>query len=154
MKTFQFTLQAVRTVRDRQQREAVEHYGLALLEHLRARERWVVLDEELARVRFEWQQLASAGCLAEELARLQVDCAVRAARLDESAATVATAERAMNCALNTLLSAKQACDAVEDLLNDQRAAYDRVLNRAEQKDLDDLVRRPLARTAVCQTQTN
>ena len=148
MKPFRFTLQAVRTLRERQEREALEHYGQTLIERLRAVERLETAEHELAQARFEWQQLASAGAVAADLTRLQAGCATLAARRDECAGAVATAERMMNRALHTFRTARQACETVDNLFENQRAAHARAVNQAEQKNLDDLVRRPFAPALV------
>ena len=143
MKAFKFTLEAVRTLRSRQEKNALEQYGLAV----QAREQVVAFlwktRDELEKI-FQERRKQNAGATAAELAQLE-KCSVEvAARERECLQTVQRACLRVETTWQELLTARQEREIVEKYLGQQRERYDRALDREEQKQLDEFANRPSA----------
>lgn len=141
MKPFKFTLQSVRTVRQRHEQEAMEAYARALLERMRALAQLEDAERELSAGQAEWQRTAQQGCRAAEMARHAEHCQALSRQRDGRAALLSEAERRANAALKQMLLARQQREAVDTFLSKQQLAYDRALTREEQKFLDELAQR-------------
>jgi flagellar export protein FliJ len=138
MKPFKSTLQAIRTLRVRQEREAMEAYAHALLDRVRSGEKLQSADRALAAGQWEWQQRVSCGCPAAELVHHQLHCRELAARRSRCLALAKESESRADVALQSMMLARQEREIVDKFSERQRAIYDRELNRAEQKFLDEL----------------
>ena len=141
MKAFRFTLQPLRTLRQRQEQEAMEAYAGALLERTCALEQLQVADRHLTTAQAEWQRSAQEGCPAAEMARHALHCQTLALKRGQKQMLLNEAERKSNTALKEMLFARQQRQAVEKFLSRQRMAYDQALTREEQKFLDELAQR-------------
>src|SRR5216683_1523084 len=125
MPSFRFTLQAVRTLRLRQEQAALAHYLRAVQTHERDR-------DELRRTQFEqeaaWMRLRQglpAGLSARQLS-LQL----------------------MSQAAQSLRLARQQREVVDKYYDKQKRSHDRRLQLAEQKLMDDLAYRGPASAGV------
>jgi flagellar export protein FliJ len=140
MKAFKFTLEAVRTLRTRQEKNALEKYGHAV----QAREQAVSFlwkaREELGKIFQERLQLAD-GAPASELAQLETWTGEVAAREKECLQTVQLASARVETTWQELMNARQEREIVDKYLERQRERYDRALDCEEQKSLDELAGR-------------
>ena|SRR2546425_7944684 len=138
MKRFRFSLEAVLTVRQRAEREALASYAESLLARERALERLAVLHHELSATWTHLRQELAAGCAAGRLDQLRHYCRGLEEELTRREEAVGHAERAVNHALRKMLSARQQREVVDKFRDQQRAQYDRKLTRENQKFLDEL----------------
>jgi flagellar export protein FliJ len=144
MKAFRFTLEAVRTIRQRQENEALEFYARALrarqnaLDALDAVHHLIVND--FARMR----QLLAGGCAAAQAAQAQ-NYHRSLERMREDAATaLEQAERRVNAASQAMLTARQQREIVDVYREKQNAAYQRAELREEQKTMDEFASRRMS----------
>ena len=139
MKPFRFSLAALRTLRERQEKAAQEKLAVTIMERQHALENLNALDRELTAARNEWQQHASAGCAAAQLAQQQMHCSWLDTRCRQAEQLLNCAERNVQAARNALMLAQRERELLERFFDRQKLAFDRALSRAEQKDLDDLI---------------
>ncbi|HEY1171660.1 MAG TPA: flagellar export protein FliJ [Verrucomicrobiae bacterium] len=139
MKPFRFSLAALRTLRERQEKSAQEKLASTMIGRQRAAEALNALDRELTAARLDWQQHAAAGCAAAQLAQQQMHCAWLDTRCRQAEQALSNAERAVQSARNELVHAQRERELLERLYERQKIAFDRALSLAEQKELDDLV---------------
>lgn len=141
MKPFRFTLQAVRTVREREAQQALHEY-VALLRALEdAKSRLRAAEEDLADGWDEFRRAAQANASAAELTRVQDWCELLLQRRREADAALKTARFKAHKALARYLAAHQACAVVEKGYARQRQAHERLRRKHEQKLTDDLAQR-------------
>jgi flagellar protein FliJ len=141
MKPFHFTLEAVRTLRQRQEQTAMEQYAQALLARQQTIDRLDAIQREL---NAGWQELRSQlakGCPASKAAQMQDYHRSLGKRRDEANLALGVAERRVNAALQTMLNARQQREIVDKSCEKQKARYVREQFRVEQKLLDDLAGR-------------
>lgn len=141
MKPFQFTLEALRTLRQRQEQKALEVYAQALLARQQAMDRLKSAQHELDVASQGFNELMEAGCTALEAARASDYQRVLVWCRDDCAKALSTAERRVNATLQTVLAARKQCEIVEKFFEKQKARHERGLALAEQKLLDDLASR-------------
>lgn len=141
MKAFRFSLQPIRVLREQKEHEAQQQYVQALraCEEAAARVRnasaelascWSLLGEELA-----------TGTEATELLRTRAWCNVLELRLKEHASALEEARHNMDAVWREMMLATRDREAIDHYHDKQRRAYDRDLQRAEQKELDELALR-------------
>jgi flagellar export protein FliJ len=141
MKAFHFNLEAVRTLRQRQEQTAMEQYAQALALRQQAVNRLEAVSQELNE---GWQELRSKlvkGCAASEAAQIQDYHRSLVRRRDDCTAALGTAERRVNAALQAMLAARQQRELVDKYFEKQKARHQRQEGRNEQKLLDDLAGR-------------
>jgi flagellar export protein FliJ len=141
MKAFHFTLEAVRTLRQRQEQKAMELYAQALLARRQALER---LDAAQNRLDAAFQELRgqlAAGCAASEAAQAHEYHRSLAKRRDECTLALGAAERRVNSALQAMLAARQQREIADKYFDKQKIHHGREVARADQKMLDDLAGR-------------
>jgi flagellar export protein FliJ len=141
MKPFRFTLEAVRTLRQRQEQNATERYVQALLTRQQALDLLDGLQRELNE---GWQELRvqlAKGCSASHAAQAHDYHRALAKRRDEASEALGIAERRVNATLQTMLSARQQREIVDKSCEKQKARHLRDQLREEQKRLDDLAGR-------------
>jgi flagellar FliJ protein len=144
MKPFHFTLEAVRTLRQRQEQVAMEKYAQALHTRQEAANKVDAIQRQLSD---GWQELRgqmATGCTASQVAQAQDYHRALSKRRDEAAAALGVAERRVNAALQTMLNARQQREIVDKSREKQKARHLREQFRAEQKILDDLAGRRLS----------
>lgn len=144
MKAFRFNLQVLLTLRQREERAAMEKYAQALLVRQRAIEALDAISRELANVWLRCSTDLMDGCRAGDVVQSHVHCQRLDAERQRREDAVAMAERGANLAAGELLATRQAREMVDKHRDHQRAEHDRVLNLAEQRFLDDLVTRRIA----------
>jgi flagellar export protein FliJ len=143
MKPFKFTLEAVRTVREREEQRALHDYVATLRALEEARRRVEVVDEEMGRAWGEFRQSILGSCSAAEIARIGDYCEMLARRKRDLEASVQAARVLANRAFTRYLAAHQACTVVEKCYENQRDRHHRDRRKHEQKTLDDLAQRSL-----------
>lgn len=141
MKTFRFTLEAVRTVRQRQENAALEQYARALVARQQAFDALDTIEEQITRDNTQWQELLAAGCNAAQAAQAQQYHRSLEKRLEESILALNAAERRVNAASNTMLAARQQREIVDVYREKQLARHQRLTMREEQKNLDEFAGR-------------
>ena len=154
MKVFQFTLEAVRTVRQRQENEALEHYARALL----ARQQVLDLLESLQqRIRDDFVQrrkLLAEGCTAAQAAQGQNYHRSLEKKRDEGVTALEQAERRVNADSQVMLAARQQREIVDVYCEKQRAVHQRAQLREEQKIMDEFAVRRVSTLRSAQTDAN
>lgn len=141
MKHFRFTLQALLTVRQREERDALEFYARELQARQQALDALADSENELA---IAWDELRTqmiAGGPIAGLLQGQAHCHHLSEIRERSVTAVARAEDAANFALLAVVVARQNREVVEKFLEQQRKNYQRECNREEQKILDELAHR-------------
>lgn len=150
MKRFEFRLQAVLTLRQRAEQEALECYGLALRELEAASLQLQQHDMELCDTRRRWLNEMADGCPAVRAAQTLAYCHVLEDRRNLAEHEVQSAEARLAEASQRMLAARQQREAVENLLHQQLSAHEALVRFEEQKMLDDLVGRRSPITAAGQ----
>jgi flagellar export protein FliJ len=141
MKAFRFNLEAVRTLRQRQEQTAMEQYAQTLALRQQAVNRLAAVSQELTD---GWQELRSrlaGGCAASEVAQMQEYHHSLVRRRDECMNALGIAERRVNAAFQAMLAARQQRELVDKYFEKQKARHQRHEGRNEQKLLDDLAGR-------------
>jgi flagellar export protein FliJ len=141
MKRFQFNLQAVLTLRQREEQKAMEAYAKELLGRQQALVRLGEVESELDHARAAWKQSASAGCSAYKLVQAQLSYTKLSERRDLCARHLSEAERRTNAALNAMLAVRQQRRIVDKYYDKRRAEYDHDVMTMEQKESDELAGR-------------
>ena len=141
MKSFHFTLEAVLTLRQRQEQKALELYAQALLARQQALERLEAAQHRLNTAFEELRAQLAAGCTASAAAQAHEYQRSLAKRRDECTLALGAAERRVNAALQGMLAARQQREIVDKCFEKQKSRHGRETARAEQKLLDDLAGR-------------
>jgi flagellar export protein FliJ len=153
MKAFRFTLEAVRTLRQRQEREALEDYIRALLARQKALNVLEEIDQSIGRDFAEMRQLLAGSCTAVRAAQAQNYHRSLEIKRDEAAAALAQAERRVNEASQAMLVARQQREMVDVYREKQHALHQRLEMREEQKIMDEFAIRRVTAPVSAQTDT-
>jgi flagellar export protein FliJ len=141
MKSFRFTLEAVRTLRQRQEQVAMEQYAQALAFRQQAYDRLETVQQELNAGFRDLRARLAKGCAASEAAQAGDYHKSLARRRDEFTLALGTAERRVNAALQTMLATRQQRELVDKYFDKQKSRHQRDQARSEQKIMDDLAGR-------------
>ncbi len=141
MKRFEFRLQAVLTLRQRAEQEALENYGQAIRHRESIAERLRARELELSDTRRRWLNELSDGCPAVQAAQTLAYSHLLEEYRAQSERDLAQAEARLSQASERMLTARQHREAVENLLHHQLAEHEALVRLEEQKMLDDLVGR-------------
>ena len=141
MKAFHFTLEAVRTLRQRNEQKALERYAQALLTRQRAMEKLDAAQRELDRNTAALTTAFQTGSTALKIAQINDYQRVLTVRRDEAAKMLGDAERLLNAAHQAMIAARQQREIVDKFFDKQKAHHHRELAQNEQKMLDDLAGR-------------
>ena len=154
MKAFRFTLEAVRTIRQRQENETLEFYARALLsrEHAQASLEAIQrrIEEDFARMR----QLLAGGCPAAQAAQAQNFHRSLQKMREEAATALEKAQSRVKAASQAMLTARQQREVVDIYCEKQQAVHQRGLMREEQKTLDEFARRRVTAPVLDQTHSD
>jgi flagellar export protein FliJ len=138
MKRFRFPLQSVRVLREQRERDAQQCFAEAMRACEEATFQLQVASEELAE---GWSALCeelSGGVTATKLLRTRAWCNVLEFRQKERNAALRAARRAMDAAWRDMMIATRDREALDRYHDKRRDAYNRELQREEQKQLDEL----------------
>jgi flagellar export protein FliJ len=141
MKSFRFTLEALGTLRQRQEQKAMEQYAQSLIARRQAVDGLEAAEHDLSACWQDWRDRLAGGCAAAEAAQAHAYQRSLAQRRDECALALETAERRVNAALHGMLLARQQREIVDKCFDKQKARHRREEARGEQKFLDDLAGR-------------
>lgn len=150
MKHFRFTLQALLTVRQREEREALEFYARELQARQQALDALADSENDLA---LAWDELRTqmiAGGPIGGLLQRQGHCHHLSGIRERSVTAVTRAEDAANLALLAVIAARKQREVVEKFLEQQRRNYQRECTREEQKTLDELAHRAGPQSALAE----
>lgn len=141
MKSFRFSLQAVLTLRQRQERFALEAYAAALLVCHQAVSRMKAVELELSTSWSDLRCKQDAGCSAAVMSQASEYSRTLSRRRDEAGVALMAAERGMNVSLKSLLEARKQREIVDACHDKQKLAHQREQVRQENRLLDDLAGR-------------
>jgi flagellar FliJ protein len=139
MKRFQFSLQALLTVRRRQEQIALEQFAQAAAARQLAIDRLNEVKQECETAWALRRERTRTGAPAMQLAQLHDYGRVLEQLQKNCDRALREAQRVVDQKWEKLLAARQAREAVDKFLERQRQRYDRELQREEQKMLDDMV---------------
>jgi flagellar export protein FliJ len=141
MKAFHFSLEAVRTLRMRQENDALEHYARALLVRQQALDAVESAREAIQGHWAEMRRQLSRRCAAVQASQLQDHHRVLERRQQECVVALRAAERGVNAASQAMLAARQQREIVDTYRDKQWAKHQRLEARAEQTINDELAAR-------------
>lgn len=146
MKPFRFVLEPLRVLRKQKERTAQQQYARMLLARDQAALR---LAQASAELEVGWNLLRyemSTGVAAGRLGNLQAWCKVLEHRRDERQSALAEASQAASRALEEMTGAIRDREALDRFSDKSRRAYERNVQREEQKQFDEMAvqRRELA----------
>lgn len=147
MKRFRFSLQALFTVRQRQEQQTLEVYARALAAQQQAADRLCKTERECEQV---WQlsrQRRASAAPAAHLAQMEDYCHVMEEFRKRCAEALRQARQATSAALKKFLAARQAREAVDKFRTRQRERHDHEARREEQKMIDEGAQRGTIATA-------
>jgi flagellar export protein FliJ len=138
MKSFQFSLAALSVLREQQEQLAQKKYVDALHFCESAAERVETASHELMNC---WRDLTgklSAGVSAVEFLRARAWCNVLELRLKERTAALEQARLKVDAVWQEMLIATRDRESLDRFHQKKRRAYNTQVQRAEQKELDEL----------------
>lgn len=148
MKRFHFSLQPLRTLREQKEQLAQRHYAevLRAVEEAESRVQATLAELESC---WSWlrEQMSDAG-FVERLDRTRAYCAVLDERRKQEQAVVEREQERLNEAWEAMLRATRDREALDRFLEKRRRAYDREVQRQDQKALDELGLRAPAATGL------
>lgn len=148
MKPFRFPLQSLRVLREQKERAAQKHYTEALHACEQAAAHVKSAGDELATC---WSALCdklASGVTATDLLKTRAWCNVLELRLKERAHELEDARQAVDVVWREMLLATRDREALDKFHDKRRRAYDREVQREEQKVLDELALRPVTAPSV------
>lgn len=141
MKRFIFSLQALQTLRQRQEQVALEQYAQALTSRQQAADN---LASVRAHCEESWmlrRQQMAGGAHAALVTQTESYCFSVEQQMKKCEAAIRQAQSVVDQGWKKLVAARQAREAVDKYREQQVNRYERELLREEQKALDELVRR-------------
>ncbi len=141
MKPFRFTLQAVKTLRQRQEQKAMEQYARDLHAQRLAVDQLSQVQGELETAWCDWNSAVAEGYSAAALTQTQTYFQRVEVRRQRCLDQVRDCERHVQDALESMLRSRRDREAVDSFFDAQKAVYDRALDRDERKTLDEMAQR-------------
>jgi flagellar export protein FliJ len=141
MKAFRFTLEAVQTVRHRQEQQALENYVQSLLARQQVLDRLDGIRDQIRGHQQEINALLLHGCTAAALTQLSQYARSLEKLQSDQILALALAERRVNGTFQAMILARQQRKIVETFRGKQLARHQQAEAREEQKFLDDLASR-------------
>ena len=138
MKPFHFSLQAVRTLRARQEQLARETFGRAVQARQRAFDRQQLAEQQLAEAQTQLARLQSGRVPIFRINQSRAHCQLLEQQVSGQRLATAQAQAAANEAWETLQEARQQQDLVNRFFERRRDEYDREMREDEQKQLDEM----------------
>lgn len=140
MKSFKFSLQALRILRQRQEQTALEEYTQTLVARERALSQLETVRQELALAWSEFHQKLSTHSPALQLAQMEAYCQSVARRTLECEHAEKVARNVVHLAFTKLVATRQAREVIEKFHDAQKRHHQRGILKQEQKALDDLAK--------------
>ncbi len=141
MRRFRSTLQALLTVRQRQERLAMERYSEALQARQKAVTALATADQDRMLAGDALKQRLSGGLQAAEALSGQTYYRTLESRRDAARHALTSAENGIAPALKAMLHARNQREAVEECIARQRERHRRDQENTERKLLDELALR-------------
>jgi len=141
MNTFKSSLEAVRTLRECEEQDALHEYGRSLQDQEQARNRLESVQQELMGCLLELHRALETGGSAEELIKIQSYCQSVDRRRRSCEHALNVARNHARCTFIGLLAARQAKTIVDKLIAAQKRRYEQKRRKHEQKELDELASR-------------
>jgi flagellar FliJ protein len=141
VKTFHFNLQALQTLRQRQEQKALEQYGQAVSARQSAFEKFEAVRKHCEASWALCREQITHGATAAQLAQAEAYCFSVEEQKKQCEAAVNQAQTVVDERWQTLLAARQQREAVDKYREHQFERYERELLREEQKLLDDVASR-------------
>jgi len=138
MKRFNFSLSALSVLREQQEQAAQKRYADALRVCEDAALRVQKASNELTTSWHELTAKLSAGVSAVEFLRSRAWCNVLELRLKERTVALEQARLNVDAVWQEMLVATRARETLDRFHKKKRQAYDREVQRLEQKELDEL----------------
>jgi flagellar export protein FliJ len=138
MKPFCFSLQAVQTLRQRQEQRALEAFGRAVQARQAALDRRQLAERQLSAALDQLAQLQSQGSAVVHLNHVRDHCRVLEQHLAGCRGALLKAQQSANEAWETLQDARRQLELVEKLYHRRRDEYERRRRDEEQKLLDEM----------------
>jgi flagellar export protein FliJ len=138
MKTFHFSLSALSVLREQQEQAAQKKYADALRICEAAAGRVQAASQELVACWHDLTGKLSSGVSAVEFLRSRAWCNVLELRLKERAAALEQARLKVDAVWHEMLVATRDRESLDRFHNKKRRAYDRDVQRKEQKEMDEL----------------
>lgn len=149
MRRFRSTLQALLTVRQRQERLAMERYSEALQARQRAATALAAADQIRVQAGEILKQRLSGGIQAVDAMKEQAHCKLLETRRDAAQHALTVAENGIPLALKAMLNGRQQREAVEECITRQRERHQREQQNQERKLLDELALRRTGPVRTC-----
>jgi flagellar export protein FliJ len=141
MKPFTFSLQALLTLRQRQEQVALEQYGRALRARALACAALRLAQDGLAQAWSAFRTELEGSCCGGRASFHRAQCAALEERSRRTQAEAQSAELAVRQALDCFTEARRQREAVERVRDRRRLAFERDCTRQEGRVLDDLAGR-------------
>jgi flagellar export protein FliJ len=138
MKTFHFSLSALSVLREQQEQAAQKKYADALRICEEAAGRVQASSQELLACWHDLTGKLSSGVPAVEFLRARAWCNVLELRLKERTAALEQARLKVDAVWHEMLVATRDRESLDRFHNKKRRAYDRDVQRKEQKEMDEL----------------
>jgi flagellar export protein FliJ len=138
MKSFRFSLQSLRVLREQKERAAQKRYAEALRDGGQAAARLAAGNRNLAEARSVLCKEVLAGNTISRLQQTRAWCRQLEQNCDQLAAALKSAEEAVGQAWREMLLATRDRKALDNLHQQRRGAYDYAMRREEQKQLDEM----------------
>ena len=138
MKSFCFSLQSLRVLREQKEQVAQKRYAEALHTGEQAAARLDAGSRELAEARSSLCQEVLAGRTISQLQRIRVWCRHLEQDCEQRAAALKSAEEAVGKAWRDMLAATRDRKTIDSLHRQRRREYDYTMQREEQKHLDEM----------------
>lgn len=139
MKPFKCSLQALLTLREREEHIALQEYSKTLRQVEETRHKLEMIQQELEGANARLHQKFLGASPAVQLAQLQEFCASVEKRRRECEYAVKVAQNRSQQAFTKLVAARQAKAVVTKYHDNQKKKYVQECNKQEQKAIDDLV---------------
>ena len=138
MKAFKYSLQALRTLRQRQEHVALQNYAQANQRRQTIEARLHTIEQELGATWALLHERMLAGAAILHITQIQAYCAGVSKRAQACEAELRIAERGVQTAWQQMVTARQELEIVEQHHKKQRQGFARELDRQEQKRLDEI----------------
>lgn len=138
MKPFHFSLQAVRTLRGRQEQLARETFGRAVQARQLALDHQKTAEQKLADAQAGLALLQSDRVPVFRINQVRGHCLVLEQQVSGLNVALAKAQEAANEAWDSLQDARRQLELVERFFARRREEYERELREEEQKQLDEM----------------
>jgi flagellar export protein FliJ len=138
MKPFSFSLQAVRTLRRRQEQQAVEAFGQAVRARQAALDQQTLAERQLSAALDHMLALQQEGAAIYHLNQMRAHCQTLERHLGTCRAALAKAQETANQVWDALQEARRQLELVDKLYLHRREDYERELRTEEQKLLDEM----------------